>query len=71
MLGCVLALPLNGVTTSIGNFSTFSQTAFDFKVTPQIMLLGVTFAVVLGAFGGLFPSFGAARKEIVAALREA
>jgi len=71
ILGCLLALPLNGVTTSIGNFSTFSQTAFDFKVTPQIMLLGVTFAVVLGAFGGLFPSFGAARKEIVAALREA
>ncbi len=70
LLGCVLALPLNGVTTSIGNFSTFSQTAFNFRVTPQIMLDGVIFALVLGAFGGLFPSFGAARKEIVAALRQ-
>lgn len=71
LLGCVLALPLNGVTTSIGNFSTFSQTAFNFRVTPNIMLAGLIFALVLGAFGGLFPSFGAARKEIVAALRQA
>jgi putative ABC transport system permease protein len=71
LLGCILVLPLNGITTSIGNFATFSQTAFDFKVTPAIMTKGVVFAIVLGAFGGLFPSFNAARKEIVAALREA
>jgi len=71
ILGCLLTLPLNGVTASIGNFSTFSQMAFNFRVTPHIMLTGVIFALVLGACGGLFPSFGAARKEIVAALREA
>ena len=71
LLGCILVLPLNGITTSIGNFATFSQTAFNFKVTPAIMIQGVIFAMVLGAFGGLFPSFNAARKEIVAALRQA
>jgi putative ABC transport system permease protein len=71
LLGCLLTLPLNGVTTTIGNFATFSQTAFDFRVTPGIMLGGIGFALVLGAFGGLFPAFGAARKEIVAALRQA
>jgi putative ABC transport system permease protein len=71
LLGCILVLPLNGITTSIGNFATFSQTAFNFKVTPAIMAQGVIFAIVLGAFGGLFPSFNASRKEIVAALREA
>lgn len=71
LLGCILTLPLNGVTTSIGNFATFSQTAFNFKITPDIMLKGVIFAMVLGAFGGLFPAFGAARKEIVVALRQA
>ena len=71
LLGCLLVLPLNGITTSIGNFATFSQTAFNFKVTPVIMLRGIIFAMVLGAFGGLFPSFNASRKEIVAALREA
>jgi len=71
LIGCFLVLPLNGITTSIGNFATFAQTAFNFKVTPDIMLKGVIFAMVLGAFGGLFPAFGAARKEIVAALRQA
>src|SRR5579859_7846499 len=53
LLGCILVLPLNGITTSIGNFATFSQTAFNFKVTPAIMAQGVIFAIVLGAFGGL------------------
>jgi putative ABC transport system permease protein len=71
LLGCILVLPLNGITTSIGNFATFSQTAFNFKVTPAIMVKGVIFAMVLGAMGGLFPSFNASRKEIVAALRGA
>jgi ABC-type antimicrobial peptide transport system permease subunit len=69
LLGCLLALPLNGVTTSIGN-STFSETAFAFHVTPQIMLTGVVFAVVLGSLGGLFPARMASRKQILTALRE-
>jgi putative ABC transport system permease protein len=71
LLGCILVLPLNGITTSIGNFATFSQTAFNFRVTPTIMAEGVIFAMVLGALGGLFPSFNASRKEIVTALRQA
>ena len=71
LIGCLLVLPLNGVTTGIGNFVTFSETSFNFRVTPAIMARGVGFAVVLGACGGLFPSFSAARKEIVAALRSA
>jgi ABC-type lipoprotein release transport system permease subunit len=69
LLGCLLALPLNGVTTAIGN-SGFSETAFDFRVTPQIMIMGIAFAVVLGSVGGLFPARMAARKEILTALRE-
>jgi putative ABC transport system permease protein len=69
LLGCLLVLPLNGVTTAIGN-SGFSETAFDFRVTPRIMLMGIVFAVVLGSLGGLFPARMAARKEILTALRE-
>ncbi len=71
LIGCLLVLPLNGITTSIGNFATFAQTSFNFRVTPDIMLRGVVFAMVLGALGGLFPAFSASRKEIVAALRQA
>lgn len=69
LLGCLLVMPLNGVTTAIGN-SNFAELAFDFHVTPQIMLIGIAFAVVLGSLGGLFPAGTAARKQILAALRE-
>jgi len=69
VLGCLLVMPLNGLTTAIGN-SSFAQLAFDFRVTPQIMLVGIVFAVALGSAGGLFPAFSAARKEILVALRE-
>lgn len=69
LVGCLLVLPLNGVTTGIGNFLTFSEIDFNFRVTPQIMAMGVAFAMVLGALGGLFPARSASRKEILAALR--
>lgn len=69
VLGCLLVLPLNGITTGIGN-SNFSETAFNFHVSPEIMMVGIAFAVVLGAAGGLFPASNAARKEILTALRE-
>jgi putative ABC transport system permease protein len=69
VLGCLLVFPLNGVTTGIGS-TTFSELAFSFRVTPQIMLAGIVFASLLGAFGGLFPASSAARKEILVALRE-
>lgn len=68
ILGCLLVLPLNGLTTSIG--SNFSELAFAFRVTPAIMAGGVIFAAALGALGGLFPASSAARKEILAALRQ-
>jgi len=67
-LGCLLVLPLNGITTGVGGVN-FSELAFDFHVTPRIMALGVGFALVLGALGGLFPAHNASKKEILAALR--
>jgi len=69
IVGCLLVLPLNGITTGIGNFVTFSEIDFNFRVTPQIMALGVMFAMVLGALGGFFPARSASRKEILGALR--
>jgi putative ABC transport system permease protein len=69
ILGCLLVFPLNGVTTGIGS-TTFSELAFSFRVTPQIMLAGIVFASVLGAVGGVFPARMAANKEILVALRE-
>jgi putative ABC transport system permease protein len=69
VLGCILVLPLNGITTGIGNFMTFSEIDFNFRVTPQIMVWGVAFAMALGALGGFFPARSASRKEILASLR--
>lgn len=67
--GCLLVLPLNGLESGIGSFTTFAETAFKFRVTLRDMAAGVAFAIVVGVIGGLFPAAAAARKQILAALR--
>ena len=69
-IGCLLVLPLNGTTTGVGNFVTFSETDFNLTVTPGIMISGILFAIVMGAVGGLFPAWNAAKKQILVALRQ-
>jgi putative ABC transport system permease protein len=68
-LGCVLALPVNGLTTGTTNFATFSEVAFNFRVTPSLLLNGMIFAVLMGFLGGFFPAWRAAHENIVTALR--
>ena len=70
VIGCLLALPLNGVTTGVGSFATFSETSFNFRVSLTTMTIGILFASIVGVIGGMFPARNAARKEILAALRE-
>ena len=70
VIGCILVLPLNNVETGIGNFMTFSEIAFNFRVTIPIMIIGVVFALMMGALGGVLPARMAAKKEILIALRE-
>jgi putative ABC transport system permease protein len=70
ILACIVVLPLNTVTTGLGNFITFSETSFNFRIGPDIMAIGILFALVLGAVGGLLPARQAAKKEILTALRE-
>jgi ABC-type antimicrobial peptide transport system permease subunit len=70
VLGCLLVLPLNNVTTGMMTFTTFSEIAFNFRVGPQAMAIGVGFAMIMGAIGGLFPARNAAKKEILVALRD-
>ena len=69
ILGCLLALPLNWVTTGVGNFATFSEIAFQFHTSAAVMFTGLIFAIALGALGGFLPARAAARKEILSALR--
>jgi putative ABC transport system permease protein len=69
LLGIVLVLPLNGLTTGIGSMLTFAEVAFELRVTPAIMARGMAFALFMGAFGGLLPAAGAARRQILVSLR--
>ena len=69
IIGCLLALPINGVVTSTTNWASFSEIAFAFRVTPQLLLSGVIFAVVMGVIGGFLPARRASRMPVVQALR--
>jgi putative ABC transport system permease protein len=71
ILGCLITLPLNGVTTGVGNFFTFSEIAFHFRVGLSTMAIGMIFAAIVGVLGGFFPARSAAKKEILGALHEA
>lgn len=59
----------NGATLSTLNFSTFSQVAFEFRVTPTLLAQGMGWAMVIGLAGGLPPAWRAARMEVAAVLR--
>ena len=65
----VAYLVFDGFTASTLNNVSFSQVAFDFAVTPELIQGGVMWAVLLGAIGGLFPAIRAARLPITVALR--
>jgi putative ABC transport system permease protein len=69
IIGCLLALPINGVVTSTTNWASFSEIAFAFRVTPKLLLSGIIFAVVMGVVGGFFPARRASKLPVVQALR--
>ncbi len=68
--GCILALPVHGLSTGTTNFSSFSEVAFKFRITPALLAGGLVFAMVMGAIGGLLPALRAARIPVARALRE-
>jgi putative ABC transport system permease protein len=68
-IGILFALPLNFISTGTSNFNTFSEIAFNFRVTPDLMLAALIFGVVIGFVGSLLPSIRASRFKIVDALR--
>jgi len=68
--GAAAYLAFNGYQTSTMNFQTFSQVAFAFRVTPQLLGMGLVYALAMGLIGGLFPAIRAARLPIPTALRE-
>jgi putative ABC transport system permease protein len=69
ILGCLLALPVHGISTGTANFNNFAEVLFQFRITPFLIGIGIGFAIIMGTIGGLLPAFRAARTPIVRALR--
>ena len=69
VIGCLMVLPIHGVSTGTTNFQTFTEVAFSFQVTPTVLGVSVGFAVFLGLLGGAWPAWRAARLRPTQALR--
>jgi putative ABC transport system permease protein len=67
--GALAYLYCDGTSLSTLNFNTFSQVAFDFRVTPHLLAQGLVWALSIGAAGGLLPAIQAARLPVTVALR--
>jgi len=71
LIGAALAWwAFDGFRAATLNFSSFSQIAFAFDVSPALLIRGVSFALLIGLIGGLFPAVRAARQPVSEALRE-
>jgi putative ABC transport system permease protein len=68
--GLAAYLAFNGYQTSTMNFQTFSQVAFAFRVTPELLIAGIIYSLIMGFVGGLFPAIRAATLPIPQALRQ-
>jgi putative ABC transport system permease protein len=69
VIGALIAwLFFNGNTVSTSG-GGMGQLVFALSVNPQLMILGVVWACVIGLLGGLFPAIRAARLPVAMALR--
>jgi putative ABC transport system permease protein len=69
--GALAYIYCDGASLSTLNFNTFSQVAFDFRVTAGLLARGLVWALLIGVAGGLLPAIRAARVPVTVALRTA
>jgi putative ABC transport system permease protein len=69
VLGCIFSLIFNGWSVGTLSFETFSETVFDFRITPMLIAQGLAFSVVVGLVGSLLPAIRAARLPVISALK--
>jgi putative ABC transport system permease protein len=69
IIGCIAVLPVNGITTGTINWQTFSHLSFAFRITPDLLMWGIVFAIFMGVLGGLPPAIRAARANVSTTLR--
>jgi putative ABC transport system permease protein len=69
VLGCLLSLPMHGYSTATISFETFSESVFQFRITPLLAAKGLLFSVVVGVVGSFLPALRASRLPVIAALK--
>ena len=70
LIGAAIAyVVFNGITVSTLSQQSFSMVAFDFAVTPELIVQGLILSIVLGYIGGIFPAFRAVFLPVTTALR--
>jgi ABC-type lipoprotein release transport system permease subunit len=69
LLGVILALPIDGISTTFANTMTFSTMAISFRVTMRTVIQALGFAAAMGLLGGWLPARQAMRMSVVDALR--
>jgi putative ABC transport system permease protein len=71
ILGCIAAtiLPAIGYTVGTLNLQTWGETVFQFRLTPELVVQGLVFSVIVGVIGSLFPAIQAARLPVISALK--
>lgn len=70
LIGCVAVIPLDGYSTGMASFQTFSEIAFAFQFGPAVFLKGILMALAMGLAGGLMPAIRALRLDVIQSLRE-
>ncbi len=70
VIGCLLALPINGVSSGTTNFATFSEVLFNFRVTPTILAVALAISAAVGVLGGFLPALRASRLKLIEVLRD-
>lgn len=69
VLGCLLSLPMHGYSTATISLETFSESVFQFRITPVLAVRGLVFSLAVGIFGSLLPALRASRLPVIAALK--
>jgi len=69
VIGCLLSLPMHGYSTATISFETFSESVFQFRITPWLAIKGLIFSVLVGVAGSLFPALRASRLPVIIALK--
>ena len=68
-IGLAIAAFLEFVSFSTTNFTSFTELAFGFHLTPVIVVSTLLFSLFMGLIGGFLPAVRASRLNIISALR--